>query len=41
MKKAQDSHYALMGWEASDGLPGNATLKKYGLDFVIQDMRKK
>ena len=39
MKKAQDDHYALMGWD-DDGVPSDQILKKYGLDFVIADMRK-
>jgi aldehyde:ferredoxin oxidoreductase len=39
MKKAQDTHYALMGWNA-DGIPEEAILKKYSLDFAIADMRK-
>ena len=40
MKKAQDSHYSILGWD-DDGVPSDETLKKYGLDFVIADMRAK
>ena len=40
MKKAQDTYYALVGWD-NDGIPSDETLKKYGMDFVIADMRKK
>ena len=40
MTKMQDDYYALLEWD-KDGLPSDATLKKFGLDFVIADMRTK
>jgi aldehyde:ferredoxin oxidoreductase len=40
MKKAQDEYYAMLEWD-DNGLPSDATLKKYGLDFAIPDMRAK
>ena len=38
VKKMQDEYYALLGWD-DNGIPTDATLKKYGLDFAIADMR--
>ncbi len=39
LKKNQDDHYALMGWN-DDGLPSAETLKKYGLDFALDYAKK-
>jgi aldehyde:ferredoxin oxidoreductase len=39
MKKAQDTYYALVGWDA-DGIPTEESMKKYGLDFAMKDIKK-
>ena len=39
LKKMQDEYYALVGWDA-DGLPTPETLKKYGLDFALDFLKK-
>jgi aldehyde:ferredoxin oxidoreductase len=39
LKKMQDEHYALLGWD-SDGVPTSETLKKYGLDFALDSLKK-
>jgi hypothetical protein len=36
MKKAQDTYYALMGWDEG-GIPTEESMKKYGPDFVTKD----
>ena len=39
LKKAQDDYYALLGWDAN-GVPTADTLKKYGLDFAADSLKK-
>jgi len=39
LKKAQDEYYALLGWDAN-GVPSPETLKKYGLDFALDSLKK-
>ena len=39
LKKAQDEYYASMGWDA-DGVPTSETLKKYGLEFALDALKK-
>jgi len=39
LKKAQDEYYAMMGWDA-DGVPTPETLKRYGLEFAMDALKK-
>lgn len=39
-KKMQDAYYAYYGWDAN-GIPTEASLKAYGLDFTVKDVVKK
>ncbi|MCL2123153.1 MAG: aldehyde ferredoxin oxidoreductase family protein [Desulfovibrionaceae bacterium] len=39
LKRIQDEYYALVGWDA-DGVPTPETLKKYGLDFALDALKK-
>lgn len=39
-KKMQDAYYIYYGWD-DDGIPTEASLKAYGLDFTIKDVVKK
>ena len=39
LKKAQDEYYALLGWD-DNGVPTPETLKKYGLDFALDSLKK-
>ena len=39
-KKMQDAYYAYFGWDAN-GIPTEASLKAYGLDFTVADVVKK
>ena len=33
-----DNYYKLMGWDRKTGKPTQATLKKYGLEYLIKDL---
>jgi aldehyde:ferredoxin oxidoreductase len=39
LKKAQDEYYAVLGWD-DNGVPTAETLKKYGLDFALDALKK-
>ena len=39
-KKMQDAYYAYYGWD-DNGIPTEASLKSYGLEFTIKDVVKK
>jgi aldehyde:ferredoxin oxidoreductase len=39
LKKMQDEYYALVGWD-DNGVPTPETLKKYGLDFALDALKK-
>jgi aldehyde:ferredoxin oxidoreductase len=39
LKKAQDAYYALVEWD-NNGVPTPETLKKYGLDFALDSLKK-
>jgi aldehyde:ferredoxin oxidoreductase len=39
LKKAQDEYYALLGWD-DNGVPTAETLKKYGLDFALDSLKR-
>jgi aldehyde:ferredoxin oxidoreductase len=39
LKKAQDEYYAALGWD-DNGVPTPETLKKYGLDFALDSLKK-
>ena len=39
LKKAQDDYYAMVGWD-NNGVPTPESLKKYGLDFALDSLKK-
>jgi len=41
LEKMLDEYYTVRGWDPKTGIPRESTLKKLGLDEVIEDLKKK
>jgi len=39
--KMKDEHYILRDWDVKTGIPTKETLKKFGLDDVAEDLKKR
>jgi len=40
-EKMKDEYYAIRGWDVKTGIPTEETLKKFGLDDVAKDLKKR
>jgi len=39
-EKMKDRYYEIRGWDIKTGIPTRATLEKYGLGYVADDLEK-